>query len=140
MRGRVELFNEHRNQRALNASGEPVDAPAYRSFLVETCCETKELSIAIGDRLVGISIMDVGRQSTSAVYTHFAPEASRYSLGTFAILKQVQWARRSSRRFVYLGMYVAANRHLNYKARFMPQQRLHDGRWIDFDSDHARPM
>ena len=54
---------------------------------------------------------------------------SRYSLGTYAILKQLQWAKESGRKFVYLGMYVANNSHLNYKARFGPQERLFDGKW-----------
>lgn len=133
---RLDLFNEHRKQRGLGIDGETIDADAYHSFLVDTCCETMELSITKDDHLVGISIFDVGLQSTSAVYTHFAPEAGRYSLGTYAILKQIEWARRSSRRFVYLGMYVAANRHLNYKARFMPQQRLCNDQWVDFDDRH----
>ena len=89
-----------------------------------------------GERLANrrpVAIVDVGRESTSAVYTHFDPAAARYRLGTYAILKQIEWARDSGRRFVYLGMYVASNRHLNYKARFMPQQRLCHGRWTDFD-------
>ncbi len=130
---RLELFNEHRNQRGLDVGGEPIDADAYRSFLVDTCCQSKELAIFIDNHLVTIAIVDVGQQSISAVYTHFSPLAGRFSLGTYAILKQIQWARQTDRRYVYLGMYVAENRHLNYKARFMPQQRLIDQRWTDFD-------
>lgn len=132
-RGRVDLFNEHRKQRGLSLDGEQIDVGAYRSFLVESSCESKELSITLDGHLVAISIVDVGRHSTSAVYTHFSPEAARYSLGTYAILKQIEWAERTSRRYVYLGMYVAENRHLNYKSRFTPQERLIDGDWIEFD-------
>ncbi|MCG8649251.1 MAG: arginyltransferase, partial [Pirellulales bacterium] len=82
---------------------------------------------------IGISIVDVGAESTSAVYTHFEPGSGRYSLGTYAVLKQLQWARQTERKYVYLGMYVTNNRHLNYKARFGPQQRLIDQTWIDVD-------
>lgn len=134
---RLELFNEHRQQRGLGGDGEPIDADAYRSFLVDTCCETMELSVTLRDRLVGVSIVDIGRQSTSAVYTQYDPHVARYSLGTYAILKQIQWARQTSRKFVYLGMYVAANEHLNYKARFQPQQRLVAGKWTEFDDAAA---
>jgi arginyl-tRNA--protein-N-Asp/Glu arginylyltransferase len=128
---RLELFNEHRLQRGLDGDGEPIDAEAYRSFLVDTCCDTMELSITLRDQLVGVSIVDVGRQSTSAVYTQYDPRVGRYSLGTYAILKQFQWALKTSRKYVYLGMYVAANSHLNYKARFRPQQRLSGGQWTE---------
>jgi arginine-tRNA-protein transferase len=129
---RVRLFNEHRIARDLG-DGSPVDADSYRSFLGDSCCNTVELSISMRGALVAVAIMDVGAASTSAVYTHFDPLARRYSLGTYAVLKEINWAIATKRQYVYLGMYVADNHHLNYKARYSPQQRLYDDRWIDFD-------
>jgi arginine-tRNA-protein transferase len=127
---RVWMFNQHRSVRGLGMSSE-IDADSYRSFLFDTCCDTVELSIFRGEELISVSIVDAGRNSTSAVYTHFDPAASKYSLGTYAILKQIEWARDSGRKFVYLGMYVSSNSHLNYKSRFAPQQRLIAGEWVD---------
>ena len=132
-RQRTEMFNEHRSHRNLG-NGEPVDTRSYAAFLEDTCCESVELAVYKGDQLVAVSIIDVGECSLSAVYTHFLPSESRYSLGTYAILKQIEWAIDSGRDFVYLGMYVASNPHLNYKARFGPQQRLIDGTWQDIQS------
>ncbi len=132
---RIELFNRHRSERRLGAESDLVDEQSYVAFLAESCCNSRELAIFHGDELVAIAIVDVGAQSISAVYTFFNPDAGRFSLGTFAILKQIDWARESGRRFVYLGMYVAANSHLNYKARFVPQQRLDEGVW----TDHGNP-
>jgi len=129
---RVWLFNQHRADRNLG-DGTPIDAESYRSFLGDSCFDTLELSISLGGELVAVAIMDVGNTSTSAVYTHFDPAASRYSLGTYAVLKQIQWAIETERRYLYLGMYVADNHHLNYKARYAPQQRLDDGDWIDYE-------
>jgi len=128
---RVEMFNEHRRQRGLGLQEDTIEASEYLSFLCDTCCETLELAIYRDDKLVAISVFDVGRDSTSAVYTHFDPSESHFSLGTYAVLKQIDWARQSGRQFVYLGMYVAENPHLNYKARFQPQQRLIDDVWVD---------
>lgn len=129
---RVALFNQHRQQRGLEVHDEQVDLEAYRSFLVDTCLRTDELAIRRDGQLVAVAIIDVGDQSLSAVYTFFDPASARLSLGTYAILKQIQRAERESRRYVYLGMHVAANPHLNYKARFLPQQRLIRGRWQTF--------
>lgn len=131
---RIELFNLHRETRGLGQGSHPIDAESYRSFLTDTCCDTMELGVFRDQRLVAASIVDVGQTSTSAVYTFFDPGEERYCLGTLAILRQVAWAQKTGRRFVYLGMYVAANSHLNYKSRFTPQQRLIDGEWIEFDS------
>lgn len=130
---RVLLYNRHRSQRGLGASDHPVDAADYHAFLTSTCFNTLELEMRMGERLIGISIMDVGQESVSAVYTHFDPEAARYSPGTLAVLHQILWARRTFRRWVYLGLYVASNPHLNYKAKFQPQQRRIDGKWRDVD-------
>lgn len=130
---RIELFNQHRSERGLSQNDEPISAASYQSFLADTCCETAELSIHLDGELVAIAIVDCGVVSTSAVYTHFDPSAARYSLGTYAILKQIQWARQTDRLYVYLGMYVAQNKHLNYKARFKPQQRLESEHWIDHE-------
>ena len=128
---RTSLFNQHRVARDLGQGSGAIDADSYRSFLADTCCNTVELTIFRNQQLIAVSIVDVGEQTTSAVYTFFDPAEHRYSLGTLAILKQIQWAQQTDRRYVYLGMYVAANRHLNYKARFAPQQRLIDGIWVD---------
>ena len=130
-RRRVALFNEHRQQRGLEITGSDVDSEAYRSFLVDSCLRSEELAIEQDGRLVAVAIVDVGQRSFSAVYTYFDPAAGRLSLGTYAILKQVERAQQENREFLYLGMHVAENHHLNYKARFLPQQRLVGGRWQD---------
>ena len=69
----------------------------------------------------------------SAVYNFFDPQYSRLSIGTYSILKQIEFAQKTNRQFVYLGLYVQQNQHLNYKARFTPQERLIDGRWVAFE-------
>ena len=132
---RTRLFNRHRVARELGNPLDEVDVDSYRSFLVDSCFDTREISLFHTGKLIAVSIFDVGTTSISAVYTHFDPDYGRYSLGTYAVLKQIQWAKQHGRRHVYLGMYVAENRHLNYKARYTPQQRLVAGRWSDFPRD-----
>ena len=131
---RVNLFNAHRQVRQLARDEEPIDEDGYRSFLVESCCDTIELSFRYQDQLAAIAIVDHANNSLSAVYTYFDPRLSRLSLGTYAILKQFERASRFQLKYVYLGMYVAANSHLNYKARFLPQQRFIAGAWCDFEN------
>lgn len=134
---RLDLFNRHRNVRGLGASDTAYEIRDYESFLVETCCRyTLELEYRIEDRLVAVSIIDCGEKSVSAVYTYFDPDYSKLSLGTYSILKQIEFVKGTGRQYVYLGMYVAENQHLNYKARFTPQQRWIGGRWVDFESNN----
>jgi len=139
---RLEVFNQHRQGRGLAVSEELYQASEFNGFLVDSCCDTVEFSFWDSERLIGCSIVDCGAQSVSAVYTYFDPLYSRLSIGTYSILKQIEWAKLKRKRYVYLGMYVADNQHLRYKARFVPQERFIEGDWVPFEtamSDWAQP-
>ena len=131
---RLNVFNLHRTQRGLGDPDSQYRPEDYESFLVDTCLsQTVELSFWLNGALIGISIVDCGRISLSAVYTYFDPSHSKLSLGTYSILKQIEFARDTGRQYAYLGMYVSDNRHLSYKARFTPQERWVVDRWVAFD-------
>lgn len=131
---RLSVFNLHRSQRGLGDPDGKYRPEDYESFLVDTCLsQTVELSFWLNETLVGISIVDCGRTSLSAVYTYFDPSYSKLSLGTYSILKQIEFARDSGRQYTYLGMFVSENRHLSYKARFTPQERWVVDQWVAFD-------
>jgi arginine-tRNA-protein transferase len=129
---RLELFNLHRRQRNLASSTDAYSFEDFQGFLVESCCESYELSFWCGERLVACSVVDSGLQSVSAVYTFFDPGYTRLSPGTYSILKQIEWAANRGKRYLYLGMFVADNQHLRYKARFAPQERYLNGAWVAF--------
>ena len=80
-------------------------------------------------RLVGLSILDLGRRAASSVYHCFDPAVARRSLGTYSVLAETQWCMERGLDWYYLGLYVAECRHLVYKARFGPHERLEDGVW-----------
>ncbi len=130
---RLAVFNLHRQVRNLAASEDPYTFEDFHSFLVESCCDTYELSFWEYDRLVACTIIDCGKESVSAVYTYFDPSYSKFSPGTYSILTQLDWARREGKKYLYLGMFVADNQHLRYKARFAPQERFQNGQWVAFN-------
>ena len=131
---RLSIFNLHRTRRGLGDSESEYQINDYEGFLVDTCLpQTLELSFWINDALAGISIVDCGRTSLSAVYTFFDPMHSKLSLGTYSILKQIEYARDSGRQYTYLGMVVLENQHLSYKTRFRPQERWIQGNWVEFN-------
>lgn len=129
---RIELFNRHRQERRLDHGDAPAQAADYSAFLLSSQCQTTELSLWADEKLVAVSITDLGDCSLSAVYCFFDPDYAWLSPGTFAILQQVELARQTNRRWLYLGMFVEENYHLRYKARFAPHQRRIAGIWQDF--------
>ncbi len=140
---RLRVFNLHRAIRKLDRGEPAADAFDYESFLIDSYCEAIELSFWDEDKLVAVTITDVGATSLSAVYCYFDPAYSWLSPGTYAILTQISLAQREHFKWLYLGMFVAGNAHLCYKARFGPHERLCDGTWQAFEPtiiDKAQAM
>jgi arginine-tRNA-protein transferase len=79
--------------------------------------------------LVGVALTDVLKDGLSMVYSFFEPDESRRSLGTLMILDHIARARRMGLAYVYLGYWVRGSRKMDYKARFLPQERLGPDGW-----------
>lgn len=136
---RVRLFNKHRAVRGLSHRNEAMTARDYQSFLVNSTCPVLELQLWLEEQLVAISVTDVGATSLSAVYCFFDPDYSWLGLGNYAILQQIQQAAApagsspfGAKQWLYLGLYVHENAHLNYKAKYCPHELLIDGQWKPF--------
>ncbi len=128
---RVELYNLHKSQRHLG-DGDETTPTEYKEFLTDSRCDTRELAYYDQEKLIGCTVIDVGQVSMSAVYTFFDPAYSHWSIGTYAVLKLIRLAEQLKMMYVYLGLYVAENQHLRYKARFAVQERLVKGEWVRF--------
>ncbi len=130
---RVELYNIHKQARGLSREDHPIDAEGYHQFLVDTCAQTLEFSYWQADKLVAVGISDLGETSLNAVYCFFDPAFDLLSLGNYNVLKQWEACRTWQLDYLYLGLFIAASPHMNYKARYLPHERLIDGSWQRFD-------
>jgi arginine-tRNA-protein transferase len=102
----------------------------YRAMVEDTPIETLIVEYRdADDRLIGACLADRLGDGLSAVYSFFAPELARRSLGTYAILWLVERARALDLPFVYLGYWVPESRKMAYKARFRPSEILAAGGW-----------
>ena len=93
---------------------------ASNDFLFSHWADTELLEVRLGDELVAVAVTDVQPRSLSALYTFFAPEQARRSLGSFAIMQQVEAARAAGRSWLYLGYWIAPCRKMSYKANYLP--------------------
>ena len=126
---RVQLYNKHRTTRGLDDNTGEITLQGYQDFLVDTCCETFEISYRIDGVLAAVAIVDRGECALSAVYCYFDPVYAKFSLGVYSILMQVELAKRWEMQFVYLGLYIAESAHMRYKANYGPHDRLINGQW-----------
>jgi arginine-tRNA-protein transferase len=67
------------------------------------------------------------------VYSFYDPALDARSLGTFMILDHIERARTLGLPYVYLGYWVSGSRKMEYKRRFLPQERLLPDKWTRFD-------
>ena len=81
-------------------------------------------------RLLAVGICDLCPTVLSGVYLFFDPDEARRGLGTFAALKEIEFAAAKELEFYYLGYWVAGCGAMEYKRNFRPNQVLHgDGVW-----------
>jgi arginine-tRNA-protein transferase len=132
---RLALFSSHKTARGLGGGGREhlMNANEYAAFLVERCAEALEFRFSRDGRLAGVAIADRGFDSLSAVYCYYDPRLARLGIGTYSILRQIEYCRREGLRWLYLGFFIAGHPHMAYKARFAPHERLVDGEWRCFD-------
>jgi arginyl-tRNA--protein-N-Asp/Glu arginylyltransferase len=128
---RLALYNRHKMERGLARTDEPLGATGYRAWLVDTCVDSKEFRYFVGDKLIGVSILDLGRTGASSVYHYFDPDEARRSLGVYSVLREIAWCAEMGLDWFYLGLYVRDCVHLSYKGGYHPQQRRIAGVWTD---------
>ena len=80
-------------------------------------------------QIVAVALTDVLSDGLSMVYSFFEPDEGDRSLGTFMILDHIDRAIRMGLPYVYLGYWVAGSRKMDYKGRFLPQERLMPSGW-----------
>ena len=82
-----------------------------------------------GGDLIAVALTDVLSDGLSMVYSFFDPDAGERSLGTLMILDHITRARKMGLPYVYLGYWVPGSRKMDYKGRFLPQERLMPSGW-----------
>jgi len=110
----------------------------YSMMVEDSHVETRMVEYRRGDpdngRSVGelqaVALTDVLSDGLSMVYSFFEPDATDRSLGTFMILDHITRARRLGLAYVYLGYWVEGSRKMDYKGRFLPQERLMPTGWV----------
>jgi arginyl-tRNA--protein-N-Asp/Glu arginylyltransferase len=79
--------------------------------------------------LLAVALTDVLGDGLSMVYSFFEPDESARSLGTFMVLDHIARARSMGLAYVYLGYWVRGSGKMDYKSRFLPQERLTPDGW-----------
>ena len=80
--------------------------------------------------LIAVALTDILGDGLSMVYSFFEPDEEHRSLGTLMILDHIRRAREMKLPYVYLGYWVRGSRKMDYKSRYLPQERLMSTGWV----------
>ncbi len=132
-RGEEHLALYRRYLRARHAGGgmDEHGAPEFEQFLLGSWSEGRFLELRRHDTqaLLGVAMTDLVEGALSAVYTFYDPDQGARGLGTYAILQQIEWARREGRSHLYLGYWIAGHGKMDYKRRFRPLEGFDGRQW-----------
>lgn len=101
----------------------------FHSFLDCPWGEVRFWELRAAEQLLAVAVVDETPRGLSAVYTFFDPAQSERSLGTLAVLRQIQAARERNLGYVYLGYWVPGSRKMDYKRNFRPLEILTTKGW-----------
>lgn len=128
----AENFALYRRYLDTRHVGGGMDDPGPENFDAFLACgwsPTEFMEFRLGGELIALAVTDVVPGALSAVYTFYAPEHAGRSLGTYAILRQVQRARDEGRDHLYLGFWLDGHPKMAYKRGFRPLEFLDGSTW-----------
>ncbi len=126
---RFGLYRRYLRSRHAGGGMEEGGPDEFDAFLSSDWSPTAFVELREAGRLLGVAVTDVLPDALSAVYTFFEPDPAARGLGTLAILRQIEWARATGRRHLYLGFWIESHPRMAYKARFRPAEILTERGW-----------
>lgn len=106
----------------------------FKHFLYCDWCDTQFLEFRLKGKLVALAVTDVVADGLSAVYSFFDPAMVKNGLGTYCVLKQIDYAKQSGLDYIYLGYWIKDHPKMHYKAGYRPLQIYRDESWQTVDN------
>lgn len=129
---RMEHFKLYCRYLEARHPGGGMDNPTpkdYMQFLTSSWSNTVFYEFRLKQELVAIAVVDQVETALSAVYTFFDPNYSSYSLGTYAILWEIEEVKRLNMKWLYLGYWIKDCQKMKYKGNYQPLEIYHHGVW-----------
>lgn len=124
-----ELYERYLRSRHEDGGMDDTSPDKYTGFLTCDWMQTRFVEFRLDGKLLGVAVTDFMQDGLSALYTFFDPDMSKRSLGTFAVLWQINAAKEFNKKWVFLGYWIEETRKMSYKTCFKPYEIFVNGRW-----------
>lgn len=128
------LYERYINHRHADGTMYPPSRSQFDSFVLCNWKSPVFIEAYDGDSLIAVAVTDdidngTDQQAFSALYTFFDPDYATYSLGSWMIMQQIMHAREQQKQFLYLGYQIDSCNKMNYKGKFVPNERFFGNKW-----------
>jgi len=123
----IDLYNKYHTYKALKDGwrGKNITSSEYYENFAEGPYDFgKEVLYFVDEKLVGVDLIDITQDGISSIYFFYDPDYARLSLGTFSLIKQIEFAKILKKKWIYLGYWVDGCKAFAYKTKFKPLQIL----------------
>ncbi len=124
-----ELYLKYQHFKHPGGSMAEVDENEYMRFLGSHWCDTVFVEFWLETRLMTVAVVDRLDRALSAVYTFFDPELASHSPGVYAVLWQIDYARKKGLDTIYLGYWIRQCPKMRYKEQYQPLEILTGEGW-----------
>ncbi len=126
-----DVFERYVNARHSDGDMHPTSLNQFENFIGAAWDCTRYLEFRLDNQLICSAVVDWLSSGLSAIYTYFDPDFHKRSLGTYAILKQIELTEAYNLSYVYLGYWIRDSDKMSYKSNFHPMQLYINKRWVD---------
>lgn len=127
-----DLFHRYQNTRHAEGEMAGMTADELKAMIEDEPGTARLMHCTLDNQTIGVMLFDETATSTSAIYSFFDPALPERSLGTYMVLKLIEYTKNTGRDFLYLGYWIRQSPKMSYKARFQPLQILIKNEWKDF--------
>lgn len=113
------------------------ETPSSKEHFIFSFYDTEvpslEFCYFMDNTLIAVGIVHETPTALSSVYFTYRNDVSHLSLGTYSVLKEIEFAREKGKTFLYLGYWIRDNHFMKYKGSFYPNEvLLGDEGWSAF--------
>jgi len=104
--------------------------------------DTYEVTIRDGERLIAFSMFDLGDEGLASIMGVFHDDYKQYSLGTFTMLQEVEFAQSEGFEYYYPGYILHESPLFDYKLKLSRDMQFRDENnvWVHIDNLPSFPL
>lgn len=118
---RNEIFDIYKKHSKIKF-GQDSDLSRFKESFFTAAVPSAQSEYFIDGKLIGVGFLDISSHAFSSVYFIYDPDYSKYSPGTFSIMKEIEIAGELGVEYYNLGYWIKENPSMAYKGKFKPYQ------------------